>query len=36
MNLLISGTPHIKRSGDFPGQWSKLHGEEGRENIVPI
>ncbi len=36
MNLFISGKPRIKRSGDFPGQWSKLRGEEGRENIVPI
>lgn len=36
MNLFISGKPRIKRSGDFPGHWSKLRGEEGRENIVPI
>lgn len=36
MNLFISRKPRIKRSGNFPGQWSKLRGEEGRENIVPI
>ncbi len=36
MNLSISGKPRIKRLGDFPGQWSKMRSEEGRENIVPI
>lgn len=36
MNLFISGKPRIKRSGDFPGRWSKLRGEGRRENIDPI